>query len=112
MKTTINVVPTAEDGQLCTDNPIANALRAVVGLPRANLKTCRRIQGMAQPSRLFARNEGKMIKEWTTPEVRDWLVRWYDTMDCGAISFDVDVVPAAEVNAGWLIPNGERYGNG
>ena len=107
------VRPQADDStNFSTADPVAQALRIAVGLPRCTAATARRIEAMAQPSRLFARGPSGQVKCETPKAVRDWIMRWDATGEGEPFEFEVEIGPVEEVSAGYLIPGAEVWGKG
>jgi hypothetical protein len=113
MKTTVKVIPQSDDStNFSTADPVAQALRVAVGLPRCTAATARRIEAMAQPSRLFARGPKGQVKCETPHAVRDWIMNWDETGEGEPFDFEVEIGPVAEVSADYLIPGAHRFGKG
>ena len=113
MKTTVKVIPQSDDStNFSTADPVAQALRVAVGLPRCTAATARRIEAMAQPGRLFARGPKGQVKCETPEAVRDWILHWDETGKGKPFEFEVEIGKQEQVSAEWLIPGYGRIGNG
>lgn len=98
MKLKIEVRPQEGDStNVCTLDPVAQALRKAVGLKRAGhphgAKGIRpgtsRSDAMAQPSRLYASGPLGIVECETPKEVRDWILRWDETGEGEPFDFEV-----------------------
>ncbi len=112
MKTTVKVTPSEDDStNFCSADPVAQALRVAVGLPRCTAATASRFEAMAQPSRLFARGPKGQVKCDTPRAVAEWIKHWDETGDGEPFEFDVTVGPRELVSTEFWIPGCGVYGS-
>lgn len=93
-KLTINVRPQDGDStNVCSLDPVAQALREAVGLSRATPATASRFDAFAQPTRLYAVGARLTIMCDTPPAVAAWIKRWDATGEGAPFSFEVEAQP-------------------
>lgn len=105
----IHVEVTAEDidgasTNICTLDPITQAMRRAVGLNKATFATATRFDAFTQPSRMYARGPKGQIQCETPVGVRKRILEWDASGTMEPFEFDAPSAPDKAPHYNFMYP--------